>query len=103
MQDGSGKSIERVEMEKKKSVQLATGVSSVEFNKLGKVLNSWIEGGLINENPAESAERSCNPHFNGIKATADEAAVTAESLIRAEMRGLDTHVLCVLKITGKPG
>ena len=30
------KSIERVEMEKKKSVQLATGVSSVEFNKLGK-------------------------------------------------------------------
>jgi len=31
------KSIERVEMEKKKSVQLAAGVSSVEFNKLGKV------------------------------------------------------------------
>ena len=30
------KAIERVEMEKKKSVQLATGVSSVEFNKLGK-------------------------------------------------------------------
>jgi 4-hydroxy-4-methyl-2-oxoglutarate aldolase len=30
------KSIERVEMEKKKSVQLATGISSVEFNKLGK-------------------------------------------------------------------
>ena len=31
------KSIERVETEKKKSVQLASGVSSVEFNKLGKV------------------------------------------------------------------
>jgi 4-hydroxy-4-methyl-2-oxoglutarate aldolase len=31
------KSIERVEMEKKKSVQLSAGVSSVEFNKLGKV------------------------------------------------------------------
>jgi 4-hydroxy-4-methyl-2-oxoglutarate aldolase len=31
------KAIERVEMEKKKSVQLAGGVSSVEFNKLGKV------------------------------------------------------------------
>ena len=31
------KSIERVEAEKKKSVQLAAGVSSVEFNKLGKV------------------------------------------------------------------
>ena len=30
------KSIERVEAEKKKSVQLAAGVSSVEFNKLGK-------------------------------------------------------------------
>ena len=31
------KAIERVEMEKKKSVQLSAGVSSVEFNKLGKV------------------------------------------------------------------
>ncbi len=31
------KSIERVETEKKKSVHLAAGVSSVEFNKLGKV------------------------------------------------------------------
>jgi len=31
------KSTERVEAEKKKSVQLAAGVSSVEFNKLGKV------------------------------------------------------------------
>ena len=31
------KSIERIEAEKKKSVQLASGVSSVEFNKLGKV------------------------------------------------------------------
>ena len=31
------KSIERMEMEKKKSVQLAAGISSVEFNKLGKV------------------------------------------------------------------
>jgi 4-hydroxy-4-methyl-2-oxoglutarate aldolase len=31
------KTIERVEMEKKKSVQLSAGVSSVEFNKLGKV------------------------------------------------------------------
>src|SRR4030043_146951 len=31
------KSIERVEAEKKKSVTLAAGVSSVEFNKLGKV------------------------------------------------------------------
>jgi 4-hydroxy-4-methyl-2-oxoglutarate aldolase len=31
------KSMERVEAEKKKSVQLAAGVSSVEFNKLGKV------------------------------------------------------------------
>ena len=31
------KSIERVETEKKKSVQLAAGVSSVEFKKLGKV------------------------------------------------------------------
>ena len=30
------KSIERVEAEKKKSMQLAAGVSSVEFNKLGK-------------------------------------------------------------------
>jgi 4-hydroxy-4-methyl-2-oxoglutarate aldolase len=30
------KSIERVEVEKKKSVQLAAGVSSVEFNQLGK-------------------------------------------------------------------
>jgi len=30
------KSIERVEAEKKKAVQLAAGVSSVEFNKLGK-------------------------------------------------------------------
>ena len=30
------KSIERTEAEKKKSVQLAAGVSSVEFNKLGK-------------------------------------------------------------------
>ena len=30
------KAIERVETEKKKSVQLAAGVSSVEFNKLGK-------------------------------------------------------------------
>jgi 4-hydroxy-4-methyl-2-oxoglutarate aldolase len=31
------KSIERTEGEKKKSMQLAAGVSSVEFNKLGKV------------------------------------------------------------------
>ena len=31
------KSIERVEAEKKKSVQLAAGISSVEFNKLGRV------------------------------------------------------------------
>jgi 4-hydroxy-4-methyl-2-oxoglutarate aldolase len=31
------KSIERMETEKKKSVHLAAGVSSVEFNKLGKV------------------------------------------------------------------
>ena len=31
------KSIERAEGEKKKSMQLAAGVSSVEFNKLGKV------------------------------------------------------------------
>jgi 4-hydroxy-4-methyl-2-oxoglutarate aldolase len=31
------KAIERVEMEKKKSVLLAAGISSVEFNKLGKV------------------------------------------------------------------
>jgi 4-hydroxy-4-methyl-2-oxoglutarate aldolase len=31
------KSIERTEAEKKKAVQLAAGVSSVEFNKLGKV------------------------------------------------------------------
>jgi hypothetical protein len=30
------KSIERTESEKKKAVQLAAGVSSVEFNKLGK-------------------------------------------------------------------
>jgi len=30
------KSIERVEAEKKKAVTLAAGVSSVEFNKLGK-------------------------------------------------------------------
>jgi len=30
------KSIERVEAEKKKSIQLAAGVSSVEFNKLGR-------------------------------------------------------------------
>lgn len=30
------KSIERTELEKKKSVQLAAGVSSVEYNKLGK-------------------------------------------------------------------
>jgi len=30
------KSIERVEAEKKKSAQLAAGISSVEFNKLGK-------------------------------------------------------------------
>jgi len=32
-----GRSIERVETEKKKSIHLAAGVSSVEFNKLGKV------------------------------------------------------------------
>ena len=31
------KSIERTDMEEKKSAQLAAGVSSVEFNKLGKV------------------------------------------------------------------
>jgi len=31
------RSIERVETEKKKSIQLAAGVSSVEFNKLGRV------------------------------------------------------------------
>jgi len=31
------KSIERTEAEKKKAVQLAAGISSVEFNKLGKV------------------------------------------------------------------
>jgi 4-hydroxy-4-methyl-2-oxoglutarate aldolase len=31
------KSIERTNMEEKKSAQLAAGVSSVEFNKLGKV------------------------------------------------------------------
>jgi 4-hydroxy-4-methyl-2-oxoglutarate aldolase len=30
------KSIDRVEMEKRKSGQLAAGISSVEFNKLGK-------------------------------------------------------------------
>ena len=31
------KSLARVEAEEKKAVQLAAGVSSVEFNKLGKV------------------------------------------------------------------
>jgi len=36
--------------------------------------------------------------LKGLNATADEAALTAESLIRAEMRGTDTHGVVFLKL-----
>jgi LDH2 family malate/lactate/ureidoglycolate dehydrogenase len=36
--------------------------------------------------------------LTGLNATADEAALTAESLIRAEMRGTDTHGVVFLKL-----
>jgi LDH2 family malate/lactate/ureidoglycolate dehydrogenase len=36
--------------------------------------------------------------LTGLNATADEAAVTAESLIRAEVRGTDTHGVVFLKL-----